>query len=88
MRSQNNIDERKIKIITIYKGKKYVIRHQNSSMDWGRNTQVDKLFYTLPIKIQTKVKETMTQITENGNGIFPAGWQKNMKLKKLKFDEN
>jgi len=42
----------------------------------------------LPIKIQTKVKETMTQITENGNGIFPAGWQKNMKLKKLKFDEN
>jgi len=88
IRSQNNIDEGKIKIITIYKGKKYVIRHQNSSMDWGRNTQVDKLFYTLPIKIQTKVKETMTQITENGNGIFPAGWQKNMKLKKLKFDEN
>jgi len=88
MRSQNNIDEGKIKIITIYKGKKYIIRHQNSGMDWGRNTQVDKTFYSLPIKIQNKVKETMTKIAADGNGIFPYGWEKNMKLKKLKFDEN
>jgi len=88
LRGIYNSGEGKIKIITISKGKKYAIRHQNSDMDWGRNTQVDKLFYTLPVKIQTKVKEVMTKITEDGNGIFPAGWEKNMKLKKLKFDEN
>lgn len=86
-KGENGISDGRIKIIILYKSKKHAIRHQNSDQDAGRFTQVDKAFYTLPKKIQTTITQIMTQIANDGNGIFPYGWQNNMKLKKLKFDE-
>lgn len=86
--SKNGTSEGRVKIITIYKNKKSVIRHQNSDMDFDRNTQVDQSFYLLPNQFQTKVKEIIVNITTDGNAIFPYGWQKNMLNKKLKFDES
>lgn len=34
------------------------------------------------------VGELMHTIQDSGNTIFPAGWEDNMKMKKLYFDEN
>ena len=40
----------------------------------------------MPEIIHIKVKETMTKIGKNRNGSFSYDWEKNMNLKKLKFD--
>ena len=40
----------------------------------------------MPEIIQNKVKETMTKIGKDRNGSFPYDWEKNMNLKKLKFN--
>lgn len=84
----NEKEDGKIKIVTCYKGKKYVIRQQNSGMDFDRNTNIDKVWYSLPAKIQSKIKSIMNAMTDNGHAIFPAGWQKAMTAKKTYFDEN
>lgn len=84
----NDKEDGKIKIVTCYKGKKYVIRQQNSGMDFDRNTAVDKAWYTLPAKIQARIKSVMNSMMGNGHAIFPAGWQKAMAAKKTYFDEN
>jgi hypothetical protein len=85
---ENDKEDCKIKIVTCCKGKKFVIRHQNGSLDFERNTHVDKAWYTLPAKIQAKVKSIMNALTANNHAIFPAGWQKAMAAKKTYFDEN
>lgn len=84
----NGTDDGRIKIITYYKGEKIAIRHQNGVLDNDRNTQVDKEFYSLPIKIQDKVKEIIQKMIDNGHAIFPYGWQEAMNRKEIKFDEN
>ncbi|WP_258101693.1 M949_RS01915 family surface polysaccharide biosynthesis protein [Marinoscillum pacificum] len=84
----NGTDDGRIKILTYYKGEKRAIRHQNGVHDSERNTQVDKLFYQLPNSARTAVIEIMQRITSDQNGIFPYGWEANMKLGKLHFDEN
>jgi hypothetical protein len=86
--ADNNKDDGKIRIIVCYKNKKYVIRHQNGTLDYERNTRVDKAYYTLPVTIQTFVKRMMDKMTTDNNAIFPAGWEKAMKAKKTFFDEN
>jgi hypothetical protein len=72
----------RIKILTYYKGQKYAIRHQNSTFDEGRETQIDKAFYELPVAVQTAVKQKMESIVENRRAIFPYGWQNAMQHKK------
>lgn len=84
----NEKEDGKIKIVSCYKGKKYVIRQQNSGMDFDRNTNIDKAWYSLPAKIQSRIKSMMNTMTDNGHAIFPAGWQKAMAAKKSYFDEN
>ena len=84
----NGYDDGRIKILIFYKGEKIAIRHQNGVLDEGRNTEVDAKFYKLPESIQNHVKKTMKTIMEHGKGIFPYGWEKNMKNHKTKFDEN
>lgn len=74
----NGPDDGRIKILIYYKGKKVVIRHQNGSLDFERNTRIDQAFYSLPSKIQTQVKKLMTKMTEDNNAIFPNGWEKGM----------
>ena len=84
----NQTSDGRIKILIYYKGQKFGIRHQNGVLDFERNTRVDKGFYTLPVQIQDRIKLIMKKITDDGNGIFPYGWQKAMKERKLYFDEN
>ncbi|SMC53156.1 M949_RS01915 family surface polysaccharide biosynthesis protein [Pedobacter africanus] len=84
----NHIDDGRIKILIYYKGKKFAVRHQNGTLDFERNTRVDKAFYTLPVKIQEHVKLIMKKMIDEGNAIFPYGWQKAMKAHKIFFDEN
>lgn len=74
----NGSDDGRIKILIYYKGKKVVIRHQNGSLDFERNTRIDQAFYSLPSKIQTQVKKLMTKMTEDNHAIFPNGWEKGM----------
>jgi hypothetical protein len=83
----NGTNDGKIKIFTYYKGAKRAIRHQNGALDFERETQVDTLFYKLPISIQENVKALMEKITEDGNAIFPYGWQTAMRNKESKFKE-
>lgn len=83
----NDFDDGRIKILIYYKNKKIAIRHQDAIHDDERQTQIDKEFYQLPIEIKSRVKTIIENINENDHGIFPSGWQKAMKNKKLKFDE-
>jgi len=84
---KNGTDDGRIKIIIYYKGQKYAVRHQNGSLDFDRNTQVDIKFYDLPAQIRDRVKEIMDKMTENNQAIFPYGYKEKMDAKKTYFDE-
>lgn len=86
--SLNDTEDGRIKILVYHHGKKRAIRHQNGTLDYERTTQIDKLYYKLPLEIQERVKNIMENIPKNNHGIFPHGWQEAMKNKKLTFDEN
>lgn len=81
--SAEDNDAERTKYIIFYKGKKIAIRHQNSSMDEGRNIQVDKAFYSLPVQIQQSVKTIMKQIEDKNFTIFPSDWRAKMDRKVL-----
>ena len=83
----NGTSDGRIKILVYHNGIKSAIRHQNGTLDFERNTQVDKKYYQIPLGIQNRVQTIMENITENEHGIFPNDWQKAMANKKLKFDE-
>lgn len=83
----NGYDDGRIKILIFYKGEKIALRHQNGILDNERNTQVDAKFYALPLAIQNRVKAEMKKIMTNDHGIFPYGWENNMKKQKTKFSE-
>jgi len=83
--ADNGLHDGRVKILIYYKGVKNAIRHQNSELDFERNTKVDNFFYELPNKIQEHV---IKKIGENSNIHFPYGWENAMKNKKLEFDEN
>lgn len=85
---QYGTEDGRLKILIYLNGQKHGIRHQNSGMDFGRNTRVDKSFYNLSQNIQHYVYQLMRVIYDSGKIIFPAGWEENMKLKKTYFDEN
>ncbi len=69
------------KIILYYKGQKTAIRHQNSTLDPSRKTQVDLTFYALPVKIQNHVKELMNKMVTNKHAIFPTDYTGKMEKK-------
>lgn len=83
----NGFDDGRIKIFILYKKQKIGIRQQNGTLDFERNTQVDKAFYTLPVAIQAKVKRIIEKIIADDRAIFPYGWQDAMKKQKTFFDE-
>ncbi|HTI92848.1 MAG TPA: hypothetical protein VL727_19760 [Puia sp.] len=60
----------RIKFIIYYKGRKVAIRHQDSDLDEGRGTQIDKEFYTLPSKLKERVKIKMLAMNKAGQAIF------------------
>jgi hypothetical protein len=83
----NGYSDGRVKILIYYKGQKVAIRHQNSDMDFGRETQVDKAFYNLPASLQTGVKHRMELIVEDQRAIFPNGWENAMQHKKTIINE-
>ncbi|REE24831.1 hypothetical protein DFQ09_103137 [Winogradskyella pacifica] len=86
--AMNGTSDGRIKILVYHKGKKSAIRHQNGTLDFERNTQVDESYYQLPKVIQDNVQLIMKNITEDENGIFPYNWKNDMENQKLNFDEN
>lgn len=79
----NGHDDGRVKIILNYKGQKIAVRHQNSTMDEGRNIQIDAAFYTLPQSIQQHVKALMKTLAEKDLTIYPDEYEKAMDKKKL-----
>lgn len=84
----NGTDDGRLKMLLYLNGNKLGIRHQNSSMDFGRNTRVDKQFYDLSTNAQGFIRGVMELIEEKGHSNFPAGWKEKMDEKQLVFDEN
>lgn len=84
----NETGDGRIKILVYYRGAKRAIRHQNGMLDHTRNTQVDSMFYELPMIVQEQVKKLMVTLKKDGNAIFPAGWEAAMRNKEQYFDEN
>ena len=82
------VEDARIKFVIYYKKQKVVIQHQNSPVDYGRNTKVDAAYYSLPLKIQNHVQLIMKQMEEKNHAIFPPTWQEEMKKKKLYFEEH
>ncbi|MBS1601326.1 MAG: hypothetical protein JST42_01570 [Bacteroidetes bacterium] len=60
----------RIKFIIYYKGQKVAIRHQDSDLDEGRATQVDKAYYTLPPKLKASLTAKMEAMNKARQGIF------------------
>jgi len=85
---QYGTEDGRLKILLYLNGEKHGIRHQNSGMDFGRNTRVDESYYNLAPGIQLFARDLMRLIYDSGKVIFPAGWEESMKTKKLYFDEN
>jgi hypothetical protein len=81
----NGVGDGRMKILIYYKGKKVAIRHQNSEMDEGRHTEVDKDFYGLPEKVQVFVRGVMRRIAEDDNSLFQHNWEQKMLQQKLLF---
>lgn len=77
----NGYDDGRAKILIYYKGQKIAIRHQNSTLDLDRKTQIDLTFYTLPIKIQSHIKELMEKMVEKKHAIFPSAYAEKMEKK-------
>lgn len=65
-----DFEEGRVKILIYYLGKKIAIRHQNSTIDDGRHTQIDKTFFNLPTKIKKKVYDIILSLEENGHSLF------------------
>lgn len=79
----NGYDDGRIKIILNYKGQKIAVRHQNSTMDEGRNIQIDAAFYTLPKSIQQHVRAIMKTLSDKNFALYPHEYEAAMDKKKL-----
>jgi hypothetical protein len=64
---------RRVKIITVYKGKKIVIRAVESTLDYGRSFKKDKQFNTLPAKIKTHLEKLLNKIRDEQGVLLKDG---------------
>jgi len=62
--------ENRVKFIIYYLGKKTAIRHQNSSLDDGRHTQIDHSYYKLPSEVKKKIRSIVATLEERGHALF------------------
>lgn len=84
----NGRDDGRVKFIIYYKGQKIAIRHQNGTLDYERETQLDKSLYTLPEPMLESIREKMELMVKNGHTIFPASWQTDLENKKTVWDNH
>ena len=68
--SDSDLASGRIKFIIYYKGRKVAIRHQDSDLDEGRSTQIDKGFYTLPPKLKESIHTKMQAMNKADQAIF------------------
>ncbi|MFK8269424.1 M949_RS01915 family surface polysaccharide biosynthesis protein [Capnocytophaga cynodegmi] len=81
-----DFEEARVKILIYHLEKKIAIRHQNSELDDGRYTQVDKNFDSLPFNIKEKVYDIIVLLEDNGHSLFNTEL-KNQIRKSLKMKE-
>ena len=62
--------ENRVKFILYYLGKKTAIRHQNSSLDDGRHTQIDRSYYKLPLALKKKIGSIVATLEEREHALF------------------
>ena len=62
--------ENRVKFIIYYLGKKTAIRHQNSSLDDERHTQIDRSYYKLPSALKRKIRSIVATLEERGHALF------------------
>ena len=63
-------EENRLKFILYYLGKKTAIRHQNSSLDDGRHTQIDRSYYKLPSALKRKIRSIVATLEEREHALF------------------
>ena len=63
-------EEKRLKFILYYLGKKTAIRHQNSSLDDGRHTQIDRSYYKLPLALKKKIRSIVATLEEREHALF------------------
>jgi hypothetical protein len=63
-------EENRLKFIIYYLGKKRAIRHQNSSLDDGRHTQIDHSYYKLPLALKKKIRSIVATLEEREHALF------------------
>ncbi|KFF13871.1 M949_RS01915 family surface polysaccharide biosynthesis protein [Flavobacterium hydatis] len=72
--TKTDIDNlRRIKIITLYKNKKYVIRAVECDLDYCRSFKKDKNWDLLPKKIKTYIDKLVVKIRKEQNVILSDG---------------
>lgn len=64
---------RRVKIITVYKNKKYVIRAVECDLDYCRSFKKDKSWNMLPQKIKTYVDQLVVKLRKEQNLILKDG---------------
>ena len=72
-------EENRVKFIIYYLGKKTAIRHQNSSLDDGRHTQIDRSYYKLPLALKKKIRSIVATLEERGHALFNTETIKELK---------
>jgi hypothetical protein len=63
----NGYDDGRVKFIIYYKGKKYAIRHQSSTLDGGRETDVDAGYDSLPKQLHDEIDAQIENIQKLRN---------------------
>ncbi len=66
-------ETRRVKIITVYKNKKYVIRAVECDLDYCRSFKKDKNWNMLPQKIKTYVDQLVVKLRKEQNLILKDG---------------
>ena len=72
-------EENRVKFIIYYLGKKIAIRHQNSSLDDGRHTQIDRSYYKLPLALKKKIRSIVATLEEREHALFNTETIKELK---------
>ena len=72
-------EENRVKFIIYYLGKKTAIRHQNSSLDDGRHTQIDRSYYKLPSEVKKKIRSIVATLEEREHVLFNTETIKELK---------
>lgn len=66
-------DVRRVKIITVYKNKKYVIRAVECDLDYCRSFKKDASWNSLPQKIKTHIDQLVVKLRKEQNLLLKDG---------------